>query len=162
MANIKSSKKSIRKIAKLTMRNKAEKSRIKTASKKLEALKEGGDAEAIKAAAKVLMSDVDKAGKHGVWHENKVNRIKGRLTPLIFGAGLKKSEDKTEAVQPETERAETAEAVETGEVSEAEAKKSVAKTVAKKKTTASKKPAAKKAATKKAATTKKSSPKKAE
>lgn len=164
MANIKSSKKSIRKIAKLTMRNKAEKSRIKTASKKLEALKEGGDAEAVKAAAKVLMSVVDKAGKHGVWHENKVNRIKGRLTPLIFGAGLKKPEDKTEAVQPETERAETAEAVETGEVSEAEAKKSVAKTVAKKKTTASKKPAAKKVATKKATTTKakKSSSKKSE
>ena len=166
MANIKSSKKSIRKIAKLTMRNKAEKSRIKTASKKLEALKEGGDAEAIKAAAKVLMSVVDKAGKHGVWHENKVNRIKGRLTPLIFGAGSKKESkaETTEAVQPETEHAETAEAVETGEVSEAEAKKSVAKTAAKKKTTASKKPAAKKVATKKPAMAKakKSSSKKSE
>ena len=167
MANIKSSKKSIRKIAKRTLRNKAEKSRIKTASKKLEALKESGDAEAIKAAAKVLMSVVDKAGKHGVWHENKVNRIKGRLTPLIFGAGLKKSEDKaetTEAVSPETERAEATEAVETSEDSEATAKKSVAKTAAKKKTTASKKPAAKKVATKKPATTKakKSSSKKSE
>ena len=164
MANIKSSKKSIRKIAKLTMRNKAEKSRIKTASKKLEALKESGDAEAIKAEAKVLMSVVDKAGKHGVWHKNKVNREKSRLTPLIFGAGLKKSEDKAGAVQPETEHAEATEAVETGEVSEATAKKSVAKTVAKKKTTASKKPAAKKAAAKKTATTKakKSSSKKAE
>ena len=77
MANIKSSKKSIRKIAKLTMRNKAEKSRIKTASKKLEALKESGDAEAIKAEAKVLMSVVDKAGKHGVWH--KIKSIERRV-----------------------------------------------------------------------------------
>jgi len=165
MANIKSSKKSIRKIAKLTMRNKAEKSRIKTASKKLEALKESGDAEAIKAAAKALMSVVDKAGKHGVWHGNKVNREKSRLAPLIFGIGSKKAEDTTEtagAVSPATEHAETTEAVGTSEVSEATAKKSVAKTTAKKKTTASKKPAAKKAATKKAATTKKSSSKKAE
>lgn len=165
MANIKSSKKSIRKIAKRTLRNKAEKSRIKTASKKLEALKEGGDTEAIKVAAKALMSVVDKAGKHGVWHENKVNRIKGRLTPLIFGAGLKKSEGKAEtaeAVSLETERAEATVAVETSEVSGATAKKSVAKTTAKKKTTVSKKSAAKKAATKKAATTKKSSSKKTE
>ena len=165
MANIKSSKKSIRKIAKLTLRNKAEKSRIKTASKKLEALKESGDAEAIKAAAKALMSVVDKAGKHGVWHGNKVNRSKGRLTPLIFGVGSKKAEDTTEAtglVPPSAEDAEATMAVETSKNSEATAKKSVAKATAKKKTTASKKPAAKKIATKKTATTKKSSPKKAE
>ena len=167
MANLKSSKKSIRKIAKLTMRNKAEKSRIKTASKKLEALKESGDAEAIKAAAKVLMSVVDKAGKHGVWHENKVNRIKGRLTPLIFGVGSKKAEDTTEAtgsVPPAAEDTEATEAVETKEVSEVAAKKQVAKTTAKKKTTASKRPAAKKVATKKTAATKakKSSSKKSE
>ena len=38
MANIKSSKKSIRKIAKLTARNKAEKTRLKTFSKKLKKL----------------------------------------------------------------------------------------------------------------------------
>lgn len=166
MANIKSSKKSIRKIAKLTMRNKAEKSRIKTASKKLEALKENGDAEAIKAAAKALMSVVDKAGKHGVWHENKVNRIKGRLTPLIFGADLKKSADAAEAtgsVSAATECAEITEAVEEKEVPEAKAKKSVAKTTAKKKTVA-KKPAAKKTATSKVTATKakKSSSKKSE
>ena len=165
MANIKSSKKSIRKIAKLTMRNKAEKSRIKTASQRLEALKESGDAEAIKTAAKVLMSVVDKAGKHGDWHKNKVNREKSRLTPLIIGGGSKKAGDATEAiglVPPSAEDAEATVAVETSEVPEVTAKKAVAKTTAKKKTTASKKPAAKKAATKKAATTKKSSPKKAE
>lgn len=155
MANIKSSKKSIRKIAKRTLRNKAEKSRIKTASKKLEALKESGDAEAIKAAAKVLMSVVDKAGKHGVWHENKVNRIKGRLTPLIFGVGSKKAGDATEAtglVPPSAEDAEATVAVETSEGSEATAEKAVVKATAKKKTVA-KKPAAKKVATKKAAMT---------
>lgn len=163
MANLKSSKKSIRKIAKLTMRNKAEKSRIKTASKKLEALKESGDAEAIKAEAKVLMSVVDKAGKHGVWHKNKVNREKSRLTPLIFGAGLKKSEDKAGAVQPETEHAEATEVVETKEVAKTAAKKT-SNVPAKKKTAVTKKPVAKKVATKKTAATKakKSSSKKSE
>ena len=162
MANIKSSKKSIRKIAKRTLRNKAEKSRIKTASKKLEALKESGDSEAIKVAAKALMSEVDKAGKHGVWHGNKVNREKSRLTPLIIGASSKKSADTAEATS--AGHAETTEAVEKKEVAKTAAKKAVAKTTAKKKTTASKKPAAKKAATKKPATTKakKSSSKKSE
>jgi len=162
MANIKSSKKSIRKIAKRTLRNKAEKSRIKTASKKLEVLKKGGDAEAVKAAAKALMSVVDKAGKHGVWHENKVNRIKGRLTPLIIGADLKKSEEAVTAGAENAEAAEAVEAVETKEVAKTVAKKT-SKAPAKKKTT-TKKPVAKKVATKKTAMTKakKSSSKKSE
>lgn len=161
MANIKSSKKSIRKIAKRTLRNKAEKSRIKTTSKKLEALKESGDAEAIKAAAKVLMSVVDKAGKHGVWYENKVNRIKGRLTPLIFGASSKKSADTAEATS--AGHAETTEAVEKKEVAKTAAKKT-SKVPAKKKTAVTRKPAAKKVVAKKPATTKakKSSSKKSE
>ena len=161
MANLKSSKKSIRKIAKLTMRNKAEKSRIKTASKKLEALKESGDAEAIKAEAKVLMSVVDKAGKHGVWHKNKVNREKSRLTPLIIGASSKKSADTAEATS--AEHAETTEAVETKEVAKTAAKKT-SNVPAKKKTAVTKKPVAKKVATKKTAATKakKSSSKKSE
>ena len=166
MANIKSSKKSIRKIAKRTLRNKAEKSRIKTASKKLEVLKESGDAEAIKAAAKALMSVVDKAGKHGVWHENKVNRIKGRLTPLIFGVGSKKAGDATEAtglVPPSAEDAEATVAVETSEVPEVTAKKAVAKTTAGKKTVAKKPVAKKTVASKKTATkAKKSSSKTSE
>lgn len=154
MANIKSSKKSIRKIAKLTMRNKAEKSRIKTASKKLRALKESGDAEAIKVAAKALMSVADKAGKHGVWHKNKVNRIKSRLTPLMAGAGLEQSPKAAGSI-------EAAEAVETKDVAKPSTKKTAAKTVASKKATA-KKPTAKKASTKKTATAKKSASKKAE
>lgn len=160
MANLKSSKKSIRKIAKLTMRNKAEKSRIKTASKKLQALKESGDAEAIKTAAKALMSVIDKAGKHGVWHENKINRVKSRLTPLIFGVGSDKSAGTMGAVAAEAEHAETTEMAETKEVSKTTAKKSVAKTTAKKRTTAAEKPAAKKASTGKTVTTKKSPSKK--
>ena len=89
MANIKSSKRAIRKIAKLTAKNKAEKSRLKTFSKKLQKLQEGNDVIAIKEMAMQYMSIIDKAGKHGVWHANKVNRMKSRLSPLIFSVPAK-------------------------------------------------------------------------
>jgi ribosomal protein S20 len=106
MANIKSSKKSIRKIAKLTARNKAERSRLKTFSKKLQKLQAGDDAAATKAMAIEYMSIVDKAGKHGVWHHNKVNRIKSRLTKLIAASPAEapvQKEEKAEAAEPAKE-----------------------------------------------------------
>lgn len=84
MANLKSSKKSIRKIAKLTARNKAERSRLKTFSKKLQQLQASNDGAAAKTLAIEFMSLIDKAGKHGVWHHNKVNRMKSRLMPIII------------------------------------------------------------------------------
>ena len=90
MANIQSSKKSIRKTAKLTARNKAEKSRLRTFSKKLQKAKGENDVVATKAAAIELMSFVDKAKKHGVLHANKANRMKSRLTPLIAAVSAEK------------------------------------------------------------------------
>lgn len=104
MANIKSSKKSIRKIAKLTARNKAEKSRIKTFSKKLQVLQLGKDLVAIKALAIEFMSIVDKAGKHGVLHHNKVNRLKSRLTPLIAQCPATPAVAEAAAVEAESEK----------------------------------------------------------
>lgn len=86
MANIKSSKKAIRKIAKLTARNKAEKTRLKTFSKKLQKVQSENDAVASKKVAIEFMSIIDKAGKHGVLHPNKVSRMKSRLTPIIAAA----------------------------------------------------------------------------
>lgn len=86
MANIKSSKKSIRKIAKLTLKNKSEKSSLKTLSKKLEAVKSANDVVASKTLAIAYMSALDKAGKHGILHANKVNRLKSRLTAHIIAA----------------------------------------------------------------------------
>jgi small subunit ribosomal protein S20 len=94
MANIKSSKKSIRKIAKLTARNKAERSRLKTISKKMQKLQAGDDAAATMAVTIEYMSIVDKAGKHGVWHHNKVNRVKSRLTKVIAACSSKVPADK--------------------------------------------------------------------
>lgn len=109
MANIKSSKKSIRKIAKLTARNKAERSRLKTFSKKLQKLQAEGDVTAIKVMAIEFMSIVDKAGKHGVWHHNKVNRIKSRLTPLIASCPVEAPAEKKAKPVDKKEKPEVAE-----------------------------------------------------
>ncbi len=97
MANIKSSKKAIRKIAKLTARNKAEKTRLKTFSKKLQKAQSENDAVASKKIAIEFMSLIDKAGKHGVWHANKVNRMKSRLTPIIVAVPAETPADNSNA-----------------------------------------------------------------
>ncbi|MDR0647272.1 MAG: 30S ribosomal protein S20 [Puniceicoccales bacterium] len=84
MANIKSSQKSIRQTAKLTAKNKAERGRLKTFSKKLRALEPTNDKGAIKLVAMEYMSALDKAAKRNVIHTNKVNRLKSRLAKHIF------------------------------------------------------------------------------
>jgi small subunit ribosomal protein S20 len=84
MANIRSSQKSIRQTAKLTAKNKAERGRLKTFSKKLRALEPTNDKGAIKSVAIEYMSALDKAAKRRVIHRNKVNRLKSRLAKHIF------------------------------------------------------------------------------
>lgn len=107
MANIKSSKKSIRKIAKLTARNKAEKTRLKTFSKKLKKLQGENNAMASRDVAIAFMSIIDKAGKHGVLHANKVNRMKSRLTPIIASAPVETPVAKVEVKNEEPVASET-------------------------------------------------------
>ena len=72
MANLKSSKKDVRRIAKRTERNRAVKSRLKTLRKKL--VTEVNDEN--KAA---YASAVDKAVKAGVLHPNKASREKSKI-----------------------------------------------------------------------------------
>ncbi|MGA1205491.1 MAG: 30S ribosomal protein S20 [Opitutales bacterium] len=73
MANLKSSKKDIRRIARRTERNTATSSRLKTLRKKAV-----GDAtEADKSA---YASALDKAAKAGVIHPNKVSREKSKIS----------------------------------------------------------------------------------
>ncbi|MFW6354507.1 MAG: 30S ribosomal protein S20, partial [Verrucomicrobiota bacterium] len=67
MANLKSSKKDIRRIARRTERNRAVKSRLKTLRKRLVAESSDDNKSAYAAA-------LDKAAKSGVPHPNKVNR----------------------------------------------------------------------------------------
>ena len=72
MANLKSSKKDIRRIARRTERNTAVKSRLKTMRKR--AL---GEAE--QADKDTYASTLDKAVKAGVIHKNKANREKSKI-----------------------------------------------------------------------------------
>ena len=73
MANLKSSKKDIRRIARRSERNKAVSSRLKTLRKK--AIGEASDAD-----KSAYASALDKAVKSGVIHKNKANREKSKVT----------------------------------------------------------------------------------
>jgi len=72
MANLQSSKKDVRRIARRTARNLATKSRLKTLRKK--AVADPSEANQV-----AYMSALDKAGKSGVVHANKVNREKSKI-----------------------------------------------------------------------------------
>lgn len=86
MANIKASKKDIRRIAKRTERNRAAKSRLKTLRLKALKARESGDTEAAKTAAVELISAVDKAAKGNVIHRNKADRLKSQFSKTLMGA----------------------------------------------------------------------------
>jgi small subunit ribosomal protein S20 len=78
VANIKSQKKRILTNEKARMRNKAVKSGVKTALKKVHVAIEAGDAEAAKAAALEACKMLDKAASKGVLHKNQAaNRKSG-------------------------------------------------------------------------------------
>ena len=77
MANLKSSKKDIRRIARRTERNTIVTSRLKTLRKK--ALGEADEAD-----KKAYASALDKAVKSGVIHKNKADREKSKLASNAF------------------------------------------------------------------------------
>lgn len=72
MANLKSSKKDIRRIARRTERNTVQNSRLKTLRKKVIGDRPEAD-------ASVYASALDRAVKSGVIHKNKANREKSKL-----------------------------------------------------------------------------------
>jgi small subunit ribosomal protein S20 len=76
MANTKSAIKAARKTARLTTRNKAVKTRLKTLRKKLDAAITGGKADEAKSAASQYASAMDRATKSGVVHKNAAARAK--------------------------------------------------------------------------------------
>ena len=75
MANTSSAKKAVRVIAKRTERNRAVRTGIKTAIKKLVKAEAGKTQEALRSAEKAL----DQAAAKGIIHKNKVARKKSRL-----------------------------------------------------------------------------------
>ena len=78
MANIKSQKKRVLTNEKAHQRNKAVKSALRTAEKKVRTAVEAGDSDAAKAAALEASTMLDKAASKGVIHKNQAaNRKSG-------------------------------------------------------------------------------------
>ncbi len=83
MANIKSAKKRILVAQTRTDRNKAIKSGVKTAIKKVTAAIESGDKAAAQAALVVATSEIDMAASKGVYHKNNASRKVSRLAVAV-------------------------------------------------------------------------------
>lgn len=83
MANTKSAIKYIRKTETRALRNRQVKTRLKTFAKKVEAAKVAGDKDALGVAVRNFISAMDKAGKNGLVHANKVARHKARCAQLL-------------------------------------------------------------------------------
>ena len=83
MANIKSAKKRILVTETKTARNKAIKSKVKTAIKKVNAAIDAKDKEAALAALKAATVEIDKACTKGVYHKNTASRKVSRLTVAV-------------------------------------------------------------------------------
>ena len=83
MANIKSAKKRIIVSKTREERNKAIRSGVKTAVKKVYAAIDANDKEAAKAALLNATSVIDKAGSKGVYHKNNTSRKVSRLNAAV-------------------------------------------------------------------------------
>ena len=83
MANIKSAKKRILVNRTKADRNKAIKSGVKTAVKKVNAAIEAGDKAAASAALLNATSTIDKATSKGVYHKNTASRKVSRLAAAV-------------------------------------------------------------------------------
>ncbi len=83
MANIKSAKKRILVTQTKTERNKAIKSGVKTAIKKVNAAVESGDKAAATEALTAATSTIDKACSKGVYHKNNASRKVSRLASQV-------------------------------------------------------------------------------
>ncbi|MDE6714589.1 MAG: 30S ribosomal protein S20 [Lachnospiraceae bacterium] len=83
MANIKSAKKRILVNQTKADRNKAIRSSVKTAVKKVYAAIDAGDQETAKSALLNATSTIDKAAKKGVYHKNYASRKISRLNLAV-------------------------------------------------------------------------------
>ena len=83
MANIKSAKKRILVNETKAARNKATKSKVKTAVKKVEAAVAAKDAETAKTALRAAIVEISKAGTKGVYHKKTVSRKISRLSKAV-------------------------------------------------------------------------------
>jgi len=78
MANIKSAQKRVRQTKVRTERNKAVKTRVRSAFRNLQESIEAGKADDIKTALSSYTSQVDKAYKNNLFHKNKAANLKAK------------------------------------------------------------------------------------
>lgn len=90
MANLKSSKKDIRRSTKAREKNTAIKSALKTYIKKAKKASEGSDKTAATAALTLAVKSIDKAAQKGVVHKNQAARRKSRLAKATNQAAATK------------------------------------------------------------------------
>ena len=83
MANIKSAKKRILVAATRADRNKAEKSKIKTYTKRVESAVASGDKNAAVSELAAATKEIDMACSKGVFHKNNAARKVSRLTKMV-------------------------------------------------------------------------------
>lgn len=83
MANIKSAKKRILVSETKAARNKATRSRVKTAIKKVDAAVAAGDKAAAQAALSSAISEIEKAASKGVYHKNTASRKVSRISKAV-------------------------------------------------------------------------------
>ena len=83
MANTSSALKAARQTERRTLRNKAEKTRLKTLRKQFTAAIASEDKDAIKTAGPALASAMDKASKTGVVHKNAAARTKSHVAKAL-------------------------------------------------------------------------------
>lgn len=86
MANIASQKKRILRSERERTENRLLTSTVKTYFKRLESAVDGGDAAAIEAEHKALVSRIDKAVQKGALHKNTAARKKGKAARISAGS----------------------------------------------------------------------------
>jgi small subunit ribosomal protein S20 len=86
MANIASQKKRILRSERERAENRLLTSTVKTHFRRLESAVEGGDAEAIAAEHRLLVSRIDKAVQKGAFHKNAGARKKSRAARIAAAA----------------------------------------------------------------------------
>ena len=83
MANIKSAKKRILVERRNAERNKAIRSKVKTAIKKVDAAVAANDKAAAEAALPVAIAEISKATSKGIYHKNTAARKVSRITKAV-------------------------------------------------------------------------------
>ena len=86
MANIASQKKRIARSERERLENLRFRSSVKTYFRRLEAAARSGDANAVAAEHKALVSRIDKAVQRGALHRNTAARKKARAAGIVRGA----------------------------------------------------------------------------